>query len=151
MFINPRHNTIAAATTFVWIGFVCAISFMEAWLKFQAPGIDTRLGVGIGKLIFAALNKVEIVSLVLIIVCTMVNKRRDDVITILLVLLSTILLIQTLWLLPQLSKQADLLINYRTVERSNHHVHYVLMEVLKLLVLFILGSRLLRTKYRKYR
>ncbi len=27
----------AISGTFLWIGFVCAISFMEAWLKFRVP------------------------------------------------------------------------------------------------------------------
>jgi uncharacterized membrane protein (DUF485 family) len=52
---------IALICTFLWIGFVCAISFMEAWLKFRAPGITVPLGLGIGRLIFNALNKVELV------------------------------------------------------------------------------------------
>jgi len=43
---------VAAICTFVWIGFVCAISFMEAWLKFRAPGITVPLGLGIGRLVF---------------------------------------------------------------------------------------------------
>ena len=49
---------IALICTFLWIGFVCAISFMEAWLKFRAPGISVPLGLGIGRLVFNALNKV---------------------------------------------------------------------------------------------
>lgn len=49
----------AAVFSFVWIGFICAISFMEAWLKFRAPGITIPLGLGIGKLVFQALNYVE--------------------------------------------------------------------------------------------
>jgi len=28
-------NTLIIAITFIWIGFIGAISFMEAWLKFQ--------------------------------------------------------------------------------------------------------------------
>ena len=42
---------------FLWIGFVGAISFMEAWLKFKAPGVTMPIGLGIGKLVFNALNK----------------------------------------------------------------------------------------------
>ena len=44
---------------FIWAGFVCAISFMEAWLKFRAPGVTLPVGLSIGRLIFSALNKVE--------------------------------------------------------------------------------------------
>ncbi|RYG21549.1 MAG: hypothetical protein EOO07_02375, partial [Chitinophagaceae bacterium] len=50
---------IAVICTFTWIGFVCAISFLEAWLKFRAPGVTLPIGLGIGRLVFAALNKVE--------------------------------------------------------------------------------------------
>jgi hypothetical protein len=38
------------------IGAIVAISFLEAPLKFQAPGITIPLGLGIGRLVFTALN-----------------------------------------------------------------------------------------------
>lgn len=59
---------IALIITFLWIGFVCAISFMEGWLKFRAPGITLPLGLGIGKLVFNALNKVEWVFAIAILI-----------------------------------------------------------------------------------
>lgn len=43
----------------LWFGMVAAISFIEAPLKFQAPGITIPLGLGIGRLVFAALNAAE--------------------------------------------------------------------------------------------
>lgn len=43
----------------LWFGMVAAISFLEAPLKFQAPGITIPLGLGIGRLVFAALNVAE--------------------------------------------------------------------------------------------
>ena len=48
--------TIATAVTFVWLGMVLAISFIEAPLKFTAPGVDLRIGLGIGRIVFRALN-----------------------------------------------------------------------------------------------
>jgi len=41
------------------MGFVLSISFMEAWLKFQAEGVTQAIGLSIGRLVFGALNKVE--------------------------------------------------------------------------------------------
>lgn len=38
---------------------VAAISLLEAPLKFRAPGITTALGLGIGRLVFQALNIAE--------------------------------------------------------------------------------------------
>lgn len=50
---------VAAAAALVWFGMVTAISFLEAPLKFRAPGITTKLGLGIGRIVFAALNACE--------------------------------------------------------------------------------------------
>ena len=44
----------------VWLGMLLGISFMEAPLKFRAPNMTIALGLGIGQLVFSALNKVEI-------------------------------------------------------------------------------------------
>ena len=47
---------IAVAVTFVWLGMVLAISFLEAPLKFRAPHVTLPIGLGIGRLVFRALN-----------------------------------------------------------------------------------------------
>ena len=66
--MNSTKYQLAIASVFIWIGFICAISFMEAWIKFQALGITLSLGLGIGRLVFQALNKVEIILSIIIIV-----------------------------------------------------------------------------------
>jgi hypothetical protein len=48
------NKNIGIESTFVRIGFLGAISFMEAWLKFKAPGVT--LPISIGRLVFSALN-----------------------------------------------------------------------------------------------
>jgi hypothetical protein len=44
---------------FVWLGMVLAVSFVEAQLKFRAPGVTLPIGLGIGRLVFRALNSAE--------------------------------------------------------------------------------------------
>ncbi|BCI89282.1 hypothetical protein NIIDMKKI_44880 [Mycobacterium kansasii] len=51
---------IEVAITFVWLGMVLAISFLEAPLKFRAPNVTLQIGLGIGRLVFRALNTVEV-------------------------------------------------------------------------------------------
>lgn len=51
---------VQIATPFIWLGMVPAISFLETPLKFRAPGITVPLGLGIGRLVFRALNGVEL-------------------------------------------------------------------------------------------
>ncbi len=48
--------------TLIWLGFVCAISFMEAPLKFNAPGVELKQALSIGRIVFRALNRMEWIS-----------------------------------------------------------------------------------------
>jgi hypothetical protein len=47
---------VVAGAVFVWLGMVLAISFLEAPLKFRAPDVTLRIGLGIGRIVFRALN-----------------------------------------------------------------------------------------------
>ncbi len=53
-------NPLAFVVTFIWFGFVSAISFMEAPVKFTAPSLTLAVGLDVGRHVFAVLNKVEI-------------------------------------------------------------------------------------------
>nr|WP_231947624.1 hypothetical protein [Jiangella sp. DSM 45060] len=68
-----------AAVTFVWLGMVVAISFVEAPLKFRAPGVTVRIGLGIGRLVFRALNTIEAVLAQLVVVRPRLTRRSDAV------------------------------------------------------------------------
>lgn len=70
---------IAAALTFVWLGLVLAISFLEAPLKFRAPGVTLQIGVGIGRLVFRALNTVEALLAVGILIALVAEIGRAHV------------------------------------------------------------------------
>ena len=51
---------VAAAATLIWLGMVLAISFLEAPLKFRAEGLELRVGLAIGRIVFRALNFAEV-------------------------------------------------------------------------------------------
>ncbi|WP_436516618.1 hypothetical protein [Ekhidna sp. To15] len=127
--------------TFLWIGFVCAISFMEAWLKFQAPGITIPLGLGIGRLVFGALNKVEIVLAASLIISTILDKSLRTRSFHILSISLTILLLQSFWLLPALDARAELFIQGIHPPTSYLHITYIVMEVFKVVALFMYGIK----------
>lgn len=136
---------IALICTFLWIGFVCAISFMEAWLKFRAPGITVPLGLGIGRLVFNALNKVELVFALVVIINIFWNS--SDILkwqNLAFAIPLALLLIQTFWLLPALDARAELHIQGQFVPPSNLHFYYVGMELVKVVGLSIFGITLLK-------
>ncbi|CAM3568556.1 DUF4149 domain-containing protein [Tsukamurella ocularis] len=76
-------NPVAAALTFVWLGMILAISFLEAPIKFRAPGITVPLGVGIGRLVFRALNACESVLALGIAIALAVGPHRTATVALL--------------------------------------------------------------------
>ncbi len=70
--MSAAHG-IAVAVMFVWLGMVIAISFIEAPLKFRAPAVSLQVGLGIGRLVFRALNTVETVLAVILLITIDVN------------------------------------------------------------------------------
>lgn len=136
-------HAIAIAAVFLWIGFVCAISFMEAWLKFRAPGVTIPIGLGIGRLVFKALNRVEWALALVSVVCLYTAKH--DLFSgkmLALYLPVVLLLIQTVLLLPGLDKRAELHIKGEPVPSSHGHFYFVAAETVKVISLFVFGALL---------
>jgi hypothetical protein len=138
----------AIMATFLWIGFVGAISFMEAWLKFRAPGLTTPVALGIGRLVFGALNKVEWMFAIVILAHFVFDKHRllnREMIFIGIPI--SMLLLQTIWLLPTMGVRTDLLMQgggRGDAGPSNLHIYYVGMELVKVVFLFIFGFKLFK-------
>lgn len=137
-------DKIAISSVYLWLGFVLAISFLEAWLKFQAPGITIPLGLGIGRLVFFALNKTEWFFAVLILLMQIKSGNWKQIRMEWLALL-IILLLQTFWLLPLLDARAEKVIQMVEIEPSNLHYYYVALEMIKVLILFVFGKKLFKS------
>jgi hypothetical protein len=130
----------------VWSGCIIAISFMESWLKFRAPGVTLPIGLGIGKLVFNALNKMEWFLAAVILISYFLNKPQVDTLSIMLFTLALLLLvIQTFWLLPMLDARANIVISGKELQSSSLHWYFVAAEVIKVGSLLILGLRLFRS------
>lgn len=138
-------NAIAAAVTFVWLGMVLAISFLEAPLKFGAPGVTLPVGLAIGRRVFRALNSVEVVLAVVIAVAALAgDPARRAVLT--LAVAYVVLLAQLVLVRPALTKRSDQVLAGEVTEdapRSHAHLWYVGTEVLKVVALVLGGAFLL--------
>lgn len=131
-------NRAFLATAFLWIGFVCAISFMEAWLKFRAPNVTLPIGLSIGRVVFYGLNKVEWV-LALFTMGYFVFRREKA--SVFLVIPIVLLALQTFFLLPALSGRVDLVLEGKELPASFTHLYYLGAEVVKVVFLFLVGIR----------
>ncbi|MGW4842698.1 hypothetical protein [Nocardia brasiliensis] len=122
----------------LWLGMVLAISFLEAPLKFRAPGITVPLGLGIGRLVFRALNAVEaVLAVLLVLAASIVGAPTGTWVWLLLALV--VLAGQIVLVRPPLSKRADRVLAGEDLPRSHAHFWYIGLEVVKVVGLIGLG------------
>ncbi|MCD0486356.1 hypothetical protein LO771_29230 [Streptacidiphilus sp. ASG 303] len=120
----------AAALCSVWLGALVAISFLEAPLKFRAPGMTVPVALSVGRLVFAALNRMELLLLAAAVAAGLGCGRAA-----VLALPAVLLLAQVLLLRPRMDRRAVRVIAGEPVPRSRLHVAYVAAEGAKAVVL----------------
>jgi hypothetical protein len=133
---------VALAVPFVWLGMVLAISFLEAPLKFRAPGITVPLGLGIGRLVFRALNLAEI-SLAALLTLAFVAWRPSGPGWAMLAAAWLLLAVQVGVLRPRLDRRAAAIVAGRTPPPSRQHLAYIALEAAKIPLLVVLGAALI--------
>ncbi|GAB3391615.1 hypothetical protein GCM10027568_17470 [Humibacter soli] len=131
---------IQIAVTFVWLGLVLGISFLEAPIKFRAPGITVELGVGIGRLVFRALNTVEAVAAIVLLVSVLVQGPTASAWSLgLAIALLIMLAIGALVLRPLMDQRVRAGDTAERMPRHNLHFGYIGLEVLKVVLLVWIG------------
>jgi hypothetical protein len=135
---------VAVAAVFVWVGMVLAISFIEAPLKFRAPGVTLQIGLGIGRLIFRALNACELALAAVVVACFAVTPPTIGV-AVAAAVAVVALLAQVLAVRPRLSRRSDAVLAGGEGPRSRAHWAYVSLEIVKVTALLIAGVSLLAT------
>ena len=91
------------------LGAIIAISFLEAPLKFLAPGVTIPIGLGIGRLVFTALNVLVGVVLILLTAVSVRAKAGRGVLGIL-GGIWLVYLIEVAVIRPVLNRRSDLVI-----------------------------------------
>jgi hypothetical protein len=135
---------VAAAAIFVWLGMVLAISFLEAPLKFRAPGVTLQIGLGIGRLVFRALNACELALAAAVVASFAIDPPTTGIAVLAGVAVVT-LLVQVLVVRPRLTRRSDAVLAGGDGPRSRAHWAYVGLEIPKVIVLLITGVLLLAT------
>lgn len=129
---------LQVALPFLWLGMVAAISLIETPLKFRAPGITVPLGVGIGRLVFKALNRVELVLCVALVASAFVSAGSAGS-ALLLAGVALLTVFQALWLRPRMDRRVAGRPAVGEAPESSSHLLYIGVEGVKLLALPLLG------------
>jgi hypothetical protein len=133
---------VAAAATFIWLGMVLAISFLEAPLKFRAPGVTLRIGLGIGRLVFRALNAAEAI-LAVTVLASLAAGWPGARAAVPLAVAAGVLAVQLVFVRPRLTRRSDAVLAGQDAPGSHAHYLYVVLEAVKTVALLAGGILLL--------
>lgn len=143
--MSTAHAT-AVAVIFVWLGMVLAISFIEAPLKFRAPHVTLQIGLGIGRLVFRALNTVEVVLALILVAALVIDPPTTTALVAVGVAIVT-LIAQLVGVRPALTRRSDAVLAAPNGTdpggRSRAHYVYVGLELVKVAALIVGGITLL--------
>jgi len=132
-----------AYVCFIWFGMTAGISLLATPIRFTAPLITRPVALDIGRVVFAALNKAELIALLILLLVVRVSGRAREL-WMQCSALILILLAQSVWLLPQLAARSQQIVAGVEPAPSMLHGTYSVLELLKLLLLLYLGFRSLQ-------
>jgi hypothetical protein len=136
-------SAVASAVTFVWLGMVLAISGLEAPLKFRAPNVTLQIGLGIGRLVFRALNTVEVAFALVIVAIVAGGTPTPARVAVAFAVAICSLAIQLIAVRPRLTRRSDQVLAGSEGPRSHAHYIYVGLEAVKTAALLVAGILLL--------
>ncbi|MDX1507283.1 MAG: hypothetical protein R3358_03310 [Woeseiaceae bacterium] len=123
---------------FTWFGMTAGVSILSTLARFAAPSMTRPVAIDVGRVTFAALNKAELVALLLLLIVIRVSGRAAQWWAVGGVL-ALIVIAQSAWLLPELSSRAAMVTAGVEPPASYVHGAYSVLELLKLGILFVTG------------
>ena len=132
----------------VWLGLLIGISLIEAPLKFTAPGITIPLGLGIGRRVFFAMNIVEVVLVLVLLIALVRSLGRPpwarltapgtNRLWLLGLISGGLLLIKFAAIRPFLNQRTDAVLAGEFAGGSNLHYAYIAVDGLLILTVVAL-------------
>ena len=123
---------------FVWAGMTVGISMIATPVRFTAVSITRPGALDVGRVVFAALNKAELLALVLLLVIVRVSGRSRELWAWCAILI-LIVLAQGAWLIPELAARTDIIMAGGELPPSSAHAIYSSLELIKIGLLLFLG------------
>jgi hypothetical protein len=121
-----------------WFGMTAGVSLLAVPALFGATSTTRAVSLDVARAIFTALNKAELVALVLLLIVVRVSghaRRWWGAVSV----LAFIFLLQTVWLLPELADRARMILGGTEPPPSIAHAAYSTLELVKLGLLLFLG------------
>jgi hypothetical protein len=123
---------------FIWAGMTVGISMIATPVRFTAASITRPVALDVGRVVFAALNKAELLALILLLLIVRVSGRSRELWAWCGILI-LIVLAQGAWLIPELASRTDIIMAGGELPPSSAHAIYSSLELVKIGLLLFLG------------
>jgi hypothetical protein len=123
---------------FLWVGMTVGISMIATPVRFTAASITRPVALDVGRVVFAALNKAELVALVLLLLIVRIADLTRKWWAFC-AILALIVVAQGVWLIPELAARTDLIMTGGEPPPSYAHAIYSSLELIKIGLLLFLG------------
>ena len=134
--LNSLKNP--AWLSFLWLGISVGVAGIATPVRFATTSLSREVAADIGRNVFVALNRVEIALLVGLLILVRVTGRTREYLFAG-AALALIVIIQSAWLLPELSMRADLVAAGQSPPESMAHSLYGALEIGKYALLLWIG------------
>jgi hypothetical protein len=124
---------------FTWLGMTVGVSMIATPVRFTAESITRPVALDVGRVVFAALNKAELLALVLLLVVVRVSGRSRSLWAWCGVL-ALIVVAQGAWLIPELAARTDIILAGSEPPASHAHAIYATLELAKIAILVLVGG-----------
>lgn len=131
---------------FLWVGVTVGISMIATPIRFTAPSITRPIALDVGRVVFEALNKTELVLLVALLVVVRVAGLARKWWG-LCAFLALIVIAQGVWLIPELAARTAIIIAGGEPPPSYAHAIYSSLELAKIAALLFIGFSSLRLSH----
>jgi hypothetical protein len=123
---------------FMWAGMTVGISMIATPVRFTAVSISRPVALDVGRVVFAALNKAELLAFVRLGFIVRVSGRSRELWAWCGILI-LIVLAQGAWLIPELAARTDIIMAGGELPPSAAHAIYSSLELVKIGLLLFLG------------
>jgi len=137
---NRIRNAILnpAWVCFLWVGITVGVSMIATPVRFTAPSITRPIALDVGRVVFAALNKVELAALAILLIIVRIGGVTQKWWAAC-AFLTFIVLAQGVWLIPELAERTDIIMAGGEPSPSYAHAVYSSLELVKVGLLLYFG------------
>jgi len=137
---NRIRNAILnpAWVCFLWVGITVGVSMIATPVRFTAPSITRPIALDVGRVVFAALNKVELAALAILLIVVRIGGVTQKWWAAC-AFLTFVVLAQGVWLIPELAERTDIIMAGGEPPPSYAHALYSSLELVKIGLLLYFG------------